>query len=180
MNELMDKLVSAIADEVQKKLPVHKEVSADELKVNIEVLLQNADWFKTLVRDGVKDATDYDSMVEEAGEAARNKFESNFSINDYSDEIERIAEGICDNYDFKSIIEEVINDHDFSTVIEEAINNHDLSDQIRDAVDDAMGDVADLPEEVAAIKKRVERHDKFIKAMVAYALSEETTPEEKK
>lgn len=167
MNELMDKLVSAIADEVQKKLPVHKEVSADELKVNIEVLLQNADWFKTLVRDGVKDATDYDSMVEEAGEAARNKFESNFSINDYSDEIERIAEGICDNYDFKSIIEEVI-------------NNHDLSDQIRDAVDDAMGDVADLPEEVAAIKQRVERHDKFIKAMVAYALSEETTPEEKK
>lgn len=163
MNDLLDKLVSAIADEVRKKLPEHKEVSAEELRDSISTMLQEAAWFRQLVQEAASEQISVDVIVEEV----KDRFHNDFNIKNYDTEIAEIAERVLDDYDFSEAVRSVLDDYDFSDIMESALNDADVENMASKAAEAVAEDaVAPLNESIEEIKQRVEKFDAFLKAIV--------------
>lgn len=198
MQELLEKVISAIADEVQKRLPPGKEVSAEELAQKLGEVLPHADWFRELMNELVNENVSVEDVARDAADSALERLHQNFDVGDYESDIKQMAEDVFSDHDFSSDISSALDNYDFDDVVQSALENFDFSSQIEQEVENATDDhndrivaleedveklkserVAILPPEFEEVKKRVEKHDQFIKAMVQYALDEETKPEVK-
>lgn len=161
MNELLDKLVSAIADEVRKKLP---EIKQEELERNIVMLLQEADWFDEKVRNAIKDEVSLDDLTEEAGKLAADRFHNSFSLSDYETDIKRMTEDVLADYDFRDIVENVVNDHDFTDEIEQA--TEDSMVRVERRLDKLEQTVTGGKQDIET-RKSIERFDRILQAIVS-------------
>lgn len=198
MNELLEKIVAAIAVEVQKRLPQGKEVSAEELAAKLGEILPHAEWFRELMQEMVKENVSVEEVTNDAVEGALERVQRQFDITDYESDIKQMAEDVVGDYDHSGNIRDALDNYDFDDVVQHALDNFDFSDVVEQEVSGAVEDlesrmetlaedveklkterVAILPPEFEAIKQRVEKHDQFIKAMVQYALDDATKPEVK-
>lgn len=155
--DTLQKIIDVIAEEVVKKLPPAKEVSTEELTKNIEVLLENADWFKSTVKECVSDEISLEDFHHDAAKAGEKAAEE--AIN--SADIDRQVEDKIEEHDFSEQLEKVVANYDFDSAIEDALDDFDFSSAVEDAVDDKIVDA------LAEVEKRIEALEKFKERLAA-------------
>lgn len=131
-------------------------ISAEELKQNLSVLLQEAEWFKTLVYDAIENSDHLSKEVRQiAKDAAEDWHNGNFSIKDYSDAIEEIVDDKIEDIDFARKVCGALED-DADVIAEvEKITEHTVSEHV--TIRDLQDDRDDLDGRVSEIETVVKR-----------------------
>lgn len=158
MNDFLEKLVKLLADEVVKQLPKPQELSDEEFRSNIGLMLVEAEWFKEMVKGHIQQ-----HMLRGINDLIAEQVEGWFGNNSIESEISDVLNG----YDFSHDIEVALKNFDFEQVIEDNFSTDDFvkEDDMNDAIDNKIDERLDEYPSPKKLKQAVASAEAFERFM---------------